>query len=150
MRFLYLIGILLLSLNLLAQRPGTSGESRDQDRSSQVKRISQLKKAKLASDMKLSKSQDEKFWPVYNTFDTHRRELRREINQLSRNITEDDDAYKKQEKLLDLKQRELDLIKRYKPDFLKVISEQQFGIMLTSEERFNRAVLEHLKERNKD
>ena len=100
--------------------------------------------------MKLTKVQAERFWPVYHAFNNQRREIRREIRSLSQNFSEDDDAYTKQERIQELKQKELDLTRKYKTDFLKVISEQQYGIMLVSEERFNQVLLERLKERHHD
>lgn len=149
MRFLYLCLLFLVSYGSIAQRPQrssgfTSSQTEGQDR------IAQIKIAKLTTDMKMSKAQAEKFWPIYHSFDAERRDVRREIRALSRNISEDDDAYRKQEKIQELKQKELDLTKRYKGNFLKVISEQQYGMMLTSEERFNQTLLDRLKERNKD
>jgi Spy/CpxP family protein refolding chaperone len=148
MKFRLLFVFLLLSLAGWAQRPSSSsGFATDQKGQS---RIAQIKIAKLTNDMKLTKTQAEKFWPVYNNYDRQRREINREINQLARNFSEDDDAFKKQERIQELKQRELDLTKKSKTEFLKVISEQQYGIMLTSEERFKQALLQQLKDRNKD
>ena len=146
MKFRLLFVLSLLSLSVWAQRPaaGFTADVKGQNR------IAQIKIAKLTNDMKLTKAQAEKFWPVYNAFDSQRRDLNREIHQLARNISEDDDAFKKQERIQDLKQRELDLTKKYKTEFLKVISEQQYGLMLTSEERFKQALLQQLKDRNKD
>jgi len=145
MKYISIGFLLLFSLTASAQGPGSNSNSRS---STQQDRILQIKIAKLTSDMKLTKSQAEKFWPVYHAFDNQRKEIRREIRQLSRNFSEDDDAYKKQERIQELKQKELDLTRRYKGDFLKVISEQQYGIMLVSEERFNQVLLDRLKERN--
>lgn len=142
------IGILLLfSLTAFSQGSGRAN-STDSRTSTQQDRILQIKIAKLTSDMKLTKGQAEKFWPIYHAFDQQRKEMRREIRQLSRNFTEDDDAYKKQERIQELKQKELDITRKYKSDFLRVISEQQYGIMLVSEERFNQVLLDRLKERN--
>ena len=144
------IGILLLlSIHAFSQGGGRTN-STNPPASTQQDRILQLKIAKLTSDMKLTKSQAEKFWPIYNAFDNQRKEVRREIRMLSRNFSEDDDAYKKQERIQDLKQKELDLTRKYKGDFLRVISEQQYGTMLVSEERFNQVLLDRLKERNHD
>lgn len=143
------LGILLfLAVSAAAQQtPARSSISRN---ATQQDRITQIKIAKLTADMKLSKAQAQKFWPIYDAFDNQRKEIRREIRSLSRNFSEDDDAFKKTERIQELRQKELDLTKKYKGDFLKVISEQQYGIMLVSEERFNQVLLETLKERNRD
>lgn len=147
MKYISIGILLLLSLNAFSQGSGRAN-STNPGTSTQQDRIQQIKIAKLTSDMKLTKSQAEKFWPIYNAFDNQRKEIRREIRLLSRNISEDDDAYKKQERIQDLKQKELDLTRKYKGDFLRVISEQQYGIMLVSEERFNQVLLDRLKERH--
>ena len=143
------LGIMLFfAVSAAAQQtPARASNSRN---AAPQDRIAQIKIAKLTADMKLSKAQAQRFWPIYDAFDNQRKEIRREIRSLSRNFTEDDDAYKKTERIQDLRQKELDLTKRYKSDFLKVISEQQYGIMLVSEERFNQVLLETLKERNRD
>lgn len=143
------LGILLfIALSTAAQQsPARTSISRN---ATQPDRITQIKIAKLTADMKLSKAQAQKFWPIYDAFDNQRKEIRREIRSLSRNFTEDDDAYKKTERIQDLRQKELDLTKKYKSDFLKVVTEQQYGTMLVSEERFNQVLLETLKERNRD
>lgn len=146
MRSTYIWILLLFSLNSFGQQ---FGERRSNAQKGQDK-ITQLKIAKLTSDMQMTKSQAQKFWPVYNDFDAKRRDIRRQIRQLSKNISEDDDAYKKQQRILDLKQNELDLTRTYKASFLRVITEQQYGIMLTSEERFNQVLLERLKDRQND
>ncbi len=120
----------------------------DESQQSQRNRLQQIKIAKLTGDMNLSKGQAQKFWPIYNSFDSKRTEIRREIRHLSKSISEDDDLYKKQEKILGLKQKEIDLTRSYKNEFLKVVSEQQYGAMLASEERFNQQLLDRLKRSN--
>ncbi len=149
MKYISIGILLLLSLNAFSQGSGRAN-STNSGASTQQDRIQQIKIAKLTSDMKLTKGQAEGFWPIYNAFDNQRKEIRREIRLLSRNISEDDDAYKKQERIQYLKQKELDLTRKYKGDFLRVISEQQYGVMLVSEERFNQVLLDRLKERNHD
>ncbi|WP_367915176.1 hypothetical protein [Leadbetterella sp. DM7] len=149
MKYISIGFMLLLSLNAFSQGAGRANSTNSRT-STQQDRILQIKIAKLTSDMKLTKSQAEKFWPIYNAFDEQRKEIRREIRLLSRNFSEDDDAYKKQERIQELKQKELDITRKYKGDFLRVISEQQYGIMLVSEERFNQVLLDKLKERNHD
>ena len=146
MRIFLVSFLILLTGYSFAQNPARSNFRDDKAES----RIVQIKIARLTADMKLSKAQAEKFWPVYNDFDKKRIDLNREIKQLSQSITEDDNPFQKQEKIQKLKQQRLDLVKTYKPDFLKIISENQYSIMITSEERFNQILLEKLKERNQD
>ncbi len=150
MRYISIGFLLLFSLSAFSQVSSGRTSVTNSPTSNQQDRILQLKIAKLTSDMKLTKAQAEKFWPVYHAFDKQRKDIRREIRQLSRNFSEDDDAYTKQERIQELKQKELDLTRKYKTDFLKVISEQQYGIMLVSEERFNQVLLDRLRERNHD
>lgn len=146
MRFILSGLFVMWSLSGMAQVP----ESASTYTARSQNRITQIKIAKLTNDMKLSKAQAEKFWPIYNEFDNKRININREIRQLSRNISEDDNPYKGQEKILKLKQERLDLIRQYKPSFLKVITEKQYGLMIASEENFNQTLLEKLKERNQD
>lgn len=144
MRIVFIWAFILISANSFSQQFRSGSHQREIDR------ITQIKIAKLTNDMRMNKTQAQKFWPIYNEFDNQRKEIRREIRNLSKNLSEDDDIYKKQQKVLDLKQQELDLTRRYKYSFLKVISEEQYGTMLASEERFNQALLERLKKRNRN
>ncbi len=114
-------------------------------------RIRAMKVGMITQELKLNENQAEKFWPIYNSFSEEKLEIHKSIRSLSnRNnnkAASNDQLLQKQEEILDLKQDELNLEKRYRDNFLKVISAQQYTKLLETERRFNQMLLEKLKER---
>ncbi len=114
-------------------------------------RIRAMKVGMITQELKLNENQAEKFWPIYNSFSDEKLAIHRSIRNLSnRNANQaasNDELLKKQEEILEFKQDELNLEKRYRDNFLKVISAQQYTKLLETERKFNQMLLEKLKER---
>lgn len=114
-------------------------------------RIRAMKVGMITHELKLNENQAEKFWPIYNSFYDEKLAIHRSIRNLSnRNANKavsNDELLKKQEEILEFKQDELNLEKRYRDNFLKVISAQQYTKLLETERKFNQMLLEKLKER---
>ena len=69
MRLTYLLPILLFGFSAIAQG-GRFGEKREQ--------IKALKVAFITEELKLTPTEAEKFWPVFNAFETKQTELRQD------------------------------------------------------------------------
>lgn len=80
--------------------------------------IESLKIAFLSRQLSLTPEEAQKFWPVYNQYDDEIKKLRKE-HQLAK---KDELAW--QETMLNLN-------KRFKPEFLKCISQEKFDRLLT-------------------
>lgn len=117
-------------------------------------RVKAIKIGMITDELKLSEAQAEKFWPVYNAYDSERMSLHRQIREKTRNASNstasDDEVLKRQDEVLALKEKEIDLVKQYRGSFLKVISTKQYADLLETERRFNQMLMEKLKERGKN
>ena len=114
-------------------------------------RIRAMKVGMITQELKLNENQAEKFWPIYNSFSEDKLAIHKSIRSLSsknaNKTATNDELLKKQEEILNFKQEELNLEKRYRENFLKVISAQQYTKLLETERKFNQMLLEKLKER---
>ena len=72
----------------------------------------------VTRQLNLTPEDAQRFWPVYNQYDAESRKLRQEYQQKGGDE-------------LEMQQKQLDLKKRYKPEFLKAISNEQFNKLLT-------------------
>lgn len=135
----YIILILLMAFSAQAQ----SGK--------RMERIHAIKVAYLTDKLQLTSEQSEKFWPIYNRYEEERfaigRKYRREAmgqgktpEEAMRSI---DDDIEMQEKMLELR-------KKYKEEFLKVISPKQLATLVESEREFKKLLLQQLKEKREN
>ncbi len=135
----------LSSFQVLAQKgPGGGGD-----------RVKAVKIGMITESLQLSESQAEKFWPVYNAYSEERMSLHREIRKRMKNAGEnqagnDEEVLKRQDEVLALKEKEIELVKQYRGTFLKVITPKQYADLLSTEERFNQMLMQRLKERDKN
>lgn len=133
----FILMMVLLSISAQAQ-PG--------DR--RMERVHAIKVAYLTDKLQLTSEQSARFWPVYNKYEDERKQLMRSYRKDhmgSENGSEDpmrsiDNDIAAQEKMLDLR-------KKYKDEFLKVISAQQLATLIESEKEFKRLLLQQMKER---
>ncbi len=135
----YIILILLMAFSAQAQ-PGK-----------RMERIHAIKVAFLTDKLELTSEQSEKFWPIYNRYEEERfaigRKYRREAmgqgktpEEAMRSI---DDDIEMQEKMLELR-------KKYKEEFLKVISPKQMAALVDAEREFKKMLLQQLRERREN
>lgn len=92
----------------------------------------------VTRQLNLTPEDAQRFWPVYNQYDAESRKLRQD--------NKDGDE-------LILQQKQLDLKKKYKPEFLKAISNDQFNKLLTIDKDWKdklRQELERRKELRQD
>ena len=115
-----LIAIILFagSFNQLIAQPA------DKD----VEGLEALKIAFLSKQMNLTPDEAQKFWPVYNQYVSEFRKMRREH-------TGDE---------LELREKSLNLVKKYKPEFVKCVGPDKFNRMLKSEGDWRQVVKDEL------
>ena len=97
-------------------------------------RIQALKVAFITQKLHLTSSEAEKFWPVYNQYDN-------EILQLRANNKNGD--------VLDNEQKLLDIRKKYKFSFEKILGPQRLNDLYNAERDFRNILIQRLKERRK-
>lgn len=117
-----------------------------------MERVHALKVAYITDHINLTSEQAEKFWPIYDDFEAELRKIRFDFRakykaqpqqqspEEARNFIDDNLDY--QEAILDLK-------KRYKTQFLKVISPQQLSNLLMAEREFKKMLLQQLQDRRR-
>jgi Skp family chaperone for outer membrane proteins len=104
-----------------------------QDNTQRDNKLQSLEIAYLTKELNLSPEEAQRFWPVYNKYSA-------EMRETLRNKENDPDVLDKQQKLLDIR-------KKYRSEFLKVLSPDRVNQVFTSEVKFREMVRRELQER---
>jgi Spy/CpxP family protein refolding chaperone len=134
--------LLIMSTLSFGQRPNGQAHGGE--------KIKAMKVGMITNELRLTESQAEKFWPIYNAYADEKNEIHQQVRKLSRNNGEnqsDAEAIKNQDRILALQQSEVDVNKKYRDSFMKVITPQQYSSLLATERKFNQMLLDKLKER---
>jgi hypothetical protein len=123
--FALMIMMPYLAISQPPPRPG-SGQSAERMQSIQV--------AYLTRDLNLSPQDAEKFWPVYNRYQD-------EMKTVLMNRSEGD-ALDKQQKVLDIR-------KKYKPDFTRILGADRTNRLFDAEIRFREMVKREFQNRQR-
>lgn len=119
-------------------------------RSNQDK-IHAMKIGMITENLQLSSDQAEKFWPVYHAYESERvhviRHMRKLQRQVSHNEIPQSEIVKVEEQILSLKNQESEIIRTYRPKFLRVISSDQYASLLKTERQFQDMLVQRLKSR---
>lgn len=124
MKLFYLTVSFLLSTLLLQAQPM---QPRDEQ-------IEALRVAFLTRHLQLTSDEAKVFWPVHDAYQKDMVKLAQEHRQ-------------KKGDELELEEKILALRKKYKPDFLKAISEEKFNKMLRAEKEFREVLRKELERR---
>lgn len=117
-RFLLLLMILAGSLWANAQKAGSRSE-----------KIQALKIAFITQKLQLNPEEAQKFWPVYNQY-------QKEISNF--HASKGDNALENEEQLLNIR-------KKYKPAFEKVLGAQKLNDFYNAERDFRNVLIRQLK-----
>jgi Spy/CpxP family protein refolding chaperone len=118
-------------------------------------RLAQVKSAKIAfitRELDLTEEEAQKFWPVYNKYEAereeHRRKLMRDMNDARKNFDQLNDREIEQsiEQYLALRQQEVDIDKKYYPEFKRVLPIKKVAKLYAAEKRFQKEVLRSLQD----
>lgn len=116
----------------------------------QRERIKALKIAYITEKVELSTEQAEKFWPVYNQFEKEMHNLHRGFMDKYRDENPASDERRAHEYIdanLDFQEQALELKKKYKDEFLKMISAEQLAELYMAERGFKEMLLKELRRR---
>ena len=108
-------------------------KAQNDDAGKRGEKIQALKIAFITQKLGLSSEEAQRFWPVYNQYEN-------EMKSLSRQNT-DGDVIENDERLLNVR-------KKYRPEFVKVLGEPRMNKLFTAEREFRGVLLQHLKNRN--
>ena len=106
------------------QQPPWASEQKQQD-------IEALKVAFISKELDLTPTEAEKFWPVYNQYS-------KELKGLNIGANNNDDVLDRDEKVLNLR-------KRYKEQFAKLLGPQRMNRMFGAEGRFHQLLIKAIK-----
>jgi hypothetical protein len=104
-----------------------------QDNTVRDNRLQSLEIAYITSELNLSPEEAQKFWPVYNKYSV-------EMKGAIRKKENDPDILDKQQQVLDIR-------KKYRNEFLKVLSPDRVNQLFTSEMKFREMVRKELQDR---
>ena len=97
-------------------------------------KIQSLKIAFITQKLELTADEAQKFWPVYNRYETEIRQAYKDSK------AGDGDAIDNEEKVLNVK-------KKYRIEFIKVIGPPKTNILFNSEREFRGVLMRHLKDK---
>jgi hypothetical protein len=141
-RIIYILSLLLLTIpGTLLGQPGTGRRA---------ERIHAIKVAYLTDRLSLSSSQAATFWPVYDSYESEIRDARRSFMQKYRKGgASENDADSRQfiEDNLDFQEQALGINRKYKDQFLKIITPQQLATLYEAERDFKKLLLQQLRQR---
>jgi hypothetical protein len=124
MKRLYLIFTLVCSsLLATAQTESPQPEKKEQD-------IEALKVAFLSKELQLTPEEAQQFWPVYNEY----------AREMKTAVSDDRDIIDTEEKVLNLR-------KRYRERFVKVLGPERMNRMFGAEVRFRRLLIKAIRQR---
>jgi hypothetical protein len=93
--------------------------------------IEALKVAFISKELELTPDEAQKFWPVYNQY----------AKELRSTIKDDADVLDRDEKVLNLR-------KRYKDQFTKVLGKERMNRVFNSEGRFRQLLIKSMRNQN--
>lgn len=114
-------------------------------------KINEIKEAYFIQQLKLSKSETEKFWKLYQQYDAERHTLRKagkksgekkKFSEMS-----DTEIYNFIDYYLEMKQKELDLQKKYLIEFKKLLPAEKVVKLLFIEEQFRQYLFKQAQEK---
>ncbi|WP_230407061.1 hypothetical protein [Pontibacter cellulosilyticus] len=109
--------------------------------------VEAAKVAYITDKIELTADQAQKFWPIYNEYETKRRELMRNYRSgYRRNLEEmsEQEAKARIDEMFDTRERELALEKEYAARYQRVISTKQLIKLYRAERDFTKLLLKKL------
>ena len=117
---LSLFAVVLFAKAQEDQQPGNDNKRQQE--------IEALKVAFISRDLQLTPAEAQQFWPVYDQYS----------RELSQTIKDDPD-------ILDRDERVLNIRKRYKDQFIKIIGPGRLNQMFTAEGRFHQLLIRAMR-----
>jgi|WetSurMetagenome_2_1015567.scaffolds.fasta_scaffold232413_2 hypothetical protein len=146
--------LMIMSLQVFSQSVGTNNNTNTQQSSKE--KIQAQKVAFISQDLQLTPSVAEKFWPLYNEFNSKKDEYAKTKRELEKNARKngiDQLTDKQAQELIDaelnFEQNVLDLKKEYVEKYKAVIGINKTVKFFQSEKKFNNYLLKQLRGTNK-
>lgn len=143
-----LIVALPISGSVLAQKPVKPKLQEKKEN------IEAMKVAYITKKMNLTSDEAKKFWPVYNEFESKKKELNKsavtKYNKILTDSLTDQQATEMIDQQIIHAQKMLDLRKEYLVKFKQVVSSKKIAKMYEAEKNFRKLLLKEIKDRRND
>lgn len=107
----------------------------------------------ITQQLNLTTEQSKVFWPVYNKYTEEIQSVRKQLREIKQGFqTKSDEQLKKDlDKVLELREKEIEIEKKYLQEFLKIINVRQVAMLHKADNMFKVMLLKRLsKQRGKD
>lgn len=112
-----------------------------------MERIHTIKVGYITDRIHLTAQQASRFWPVYDQYEADMRALRQEIRRKYRGQGQQNDSRQFIEDDLDAQEQIIATKRKYKDQFLQIISSQQLADLYVAEREFRKLLMQQLKNR---
>jgi len=142
--------ICFLSLSLSAQKPP---QNRGQGKEDRREEIESMKVAYFTRKLDLTSDEAQRFWPVFNQFTSELKKVRKDHADIKKDLKDDlaSVSDKDAEKIVDseiaFRQQEVDIMKKFHPQFKQVLTIKKVALLYSAEDDFKKELLEKIKER---
>jgi Spy/CpxP family protein refolding chaperone len=129
-----------------------SSAQHDRDFQNKKGQIKAQKIAYISSQLNLTSEEAQKFWPVYNEYESQREAIKKEfrkepdIHDINIDSLTDDEATKIADEQIILEQRLLDLQKKYYIKYKSVLPIKKIVLLFQAEKDFQRVLLQKIRE----
>lgn len=140
--------LIVLIVPLLLFYQLSLGQGRDARQKIEIARI-----ALITERLGLTPEQAEKFWPIYNEYNNHRKNLVQEMQKARKNVDIQNLTEEQGQALMklgmDIKERQLQLEKNYSQRLTEVITTKQMLSLRKAEDDFRKMIIRRLEERKR-
>lgn len=105
------------------------------------------KVAYITSELELSESESQKFWPIYNSYQSEIEQLKADIDIKPSRDMSDKEAEDMMYALLENRSKEIDVQKKYIQKMKTAISARKIAMLFKAERQFKEKVVSNMKER---
>ena len=114
-------------------------------------KLEALKRQYITTELELTVAEAEKFWPVFNEFETARKALRKSVKESSEKAMEPtaskEVVIESAETIARKKKEEADLELKFIKDVMPIVGPQRTARLFEMEEEFTRRLLEEMRDR---
>jgi Skp family chaperone for outer membrane proteins len=108
-----------------------------------VKQIESVKAAYITQRLELSTEESQRFWPIYNTYQNELQQLVVQKQKSKKDLKQDPQSFDE----LKLDTEILDLRKRYRTEFSKVLPKEKVTLLFQAEREFRQELIQYLNKR---
>lgn len=130
----------LFALTTVTAQPGERKE-----------KLEALKRQYITTELELTVAEAEKFWPIFNEFETARKALRKSVKESSDKAMEPtaskETVIESAETIARKRKEEADLEMKFVKDVMPIVGPQRTARLFEMEEEFKRRLLEEMRDR---